>query len=65
MKPPAAGPVRKLSADGAGERRGHACVDGVAALFEHPRARLRGQRMTRGDGALHAARAYEASGDAG
>ena len=36
-----------------GERRGDAGVDGVPALFEHTRAGLCGQRVTRCDGALH------------
>ena len=36
-----------------GERGGDAGVDGVAALGEHPRARLGGQRVPGGDRALH------------
>ncbi len=53
MKPPAPGPVRKLSVTARRERRSDARVDGVPALGEHARTRLCGQRMTPGDGALH------------
>ena len=56
MKPPAAGLVRKLSQTAPANDGRDAGVDGVAALLEHACARTGGQRMTRGDGALHGAK---------
>ena len=35
------------------ERGGHAGIDGVPALLEHPGARGGGQRVTRGNSTLH------------
>ena len=54
MKPPAPGPGERALGDPGRERRGDAGVDRVAALGEDAGARLRGELMPGGDGALHA-----------